>query len=349
MAVPDALGFATPGADGSASADKLGLFLKVFSGEVLTTFERMNKVRGRVRRRVIKSGKVAQFPALGKVTASYHARGVNIISPGSGSALLSNVEHGEMLIHVDQRLIAPVLLDELDQLMNHYETRSEYATEIGRALATKDDQQLLQVLGIAARTVAAGTPTSDHPVGRLLFDANMEAMLDTLTKGIRVAAQLLDENDIPEMDRTCYLRPSEYNRLVEDGTLIDKDIDGDGSVSKGTIRQVLGFAMVKSNNIPSTNVVDVTNKHTGTSAQNDYTGDFTDTVALLAHKSAIGTVQLMGVRTSVTWKEEYQAWLLMGKQAVGHGVLRPGAAIELSKSAAGAGLTNTTALSTFPA
>jgi hypothetical protein len=338
----DASGITAPGQIGTGS-DTLALFLKVFSGEVLTTFERLAKCRPRVRRRVIKSGKTAQFPAIGKVTAIYHARGVNIISPDSGT-YLSDVAHGEQLIHIDRRLLAPVLVDELDLLMNHYEVRSEYATEIGRALATKDDQQLLQVLAKAARTTSG--PTSDHPVGRALYDSGMEAVA-TLTKGIRVAAQILDENDVPEMDRTLFVRPAEYNRLVEDGTLIDKDIDGDGSVSKGTIRMVLGFAMVKSNNIPSTSISDTTNKHSGTTSQNDYTGNFTNTVALAMHKSAIGTVQLMGVRTSVTWKEEYQAWLILGKQAVGHGILRPGAAIELSKSAAGAELTNATDLGTL--
>jgi len=340
----DAVGFTTQGADGGG-ADKLALFLKVFSGEVLTEFERMNKVRGRVRRRVIKSGKTAQFPALGKVTAVYHTRGVNIISPDSGT-LLSSVEHGEQLIHVDKKLIAPVLVDELDTMMNHYEVRGEYATEIGRALATQDDQQLLQVGCIAARATAG--PVSTSPIGKALWSSSMDSNVTTLTKGIRVAAQIMDENDVPEMDRTLYLRPAQYNLIVADGTLIDKDIDGDGSISKGTIRQVLGFAMVKTNNIPSTNVSTSPNAHTGTSAQNSYQGDFTDTVGVALHKSAIGTVQLMGVRTSVTWKEEYQAWLIMGKQAVGHGVLRPAGAVELNKSATGAAFTNDADLSTYP-
>jgi hypothetical protein len=340
----DAVGFGTPGAANNG-ADKLALFLKVFSGEVLSTFERMNKVRSRVRRRVITSGKVAQFPAIGKVTASYHSRGVNIISPDSGT-LLSNVEHGEQLIHIDRRLIAPVLLDELDDLMNHYELRSEYSTEIGRALAETDDRQLLQVACLAAR--ATSGPTSDHPIGKVLRQADMDSTIATLSKGVRVAAELLDNNDVPESDRTLYLRPQQYRMIVEDGTLIDKDIGGSGSLAAGTVNSLIGFLIVKSNNIPSTDVTSVSNQHTGTTVQNDYRGDFQNTVGIAMHKSAIGTVQLMGVRTSVTWKEEYQAWLLLGKQAVGHGILRPGAAIELSKSTDGAEMTNDVLLSTLP-
>lgn len=343
-----AAGITTPGAD-QGGADKLALFLKVFSGEVILTYERMAKIRPRIRRRVLTSGKVAQFPAIGKVTANYHARGDNVLTNTSGphgSAYLSAVEHGEQLIAVDRLLIAPVWVSELDLLMNHYETRSEYATEIGRALATKDDEQLLQVICLAARATAG--PTADHPVGRVLVDTNVDSTVATLIKAIRVAKQILMENDVPDMGLVACFRPAQYNLLVEDGTLIDKDISGEGSIAAGTIRRVMGFEMIWSNNIPSTNITGVLNQHPGSGDQNDYSGDYTDTVAVLFHPSCAGTVQLMGVRVSVTWQELHQGWLILGKQAVGHGVLRPGAAIELNKATAGSEPTNFSNLSSFP-
>ena len=43
--------------------DVLELFLKVFSGEVLTAFEESTTLRDKTRLRVITSGKSAQFPA----------------------------------------------------------------------------------------------------------------------------------------------------------------------------------------------------------------------------------------------------------------------------------------------
>lgn len=343
-----AAGITLPGAIG-AGADKLALFLKVFSGEVITTYERMAKIRPRVRRRVITSGKTVQFPAIGKVTATYHSRGANILTNTSGSdtggPFITNVQHGEEVIAVDKRLIAAVFVDELDELMNHYETRSEYSTEIGRSLATRDDQQLLQVLAQAARTTAG--PTSDHPVGRVLVSTTMDTLFATLTKAIRVSKQILMENDVPDEGLTACFRPAQYNLIVEDGTLIDKDIAGEGSIAAGIIRRVMGFEMIWSNNIPSTNITTDPNQHSGSADQNDYSGDFRDTVALLFHASSVGTVQLMGVRVSLTWQELHQGWLVLGKQAVGHGVLRPGAAIELNKATAGSEPTNFSLLSAF--
>ncbi len=69
--------YSGPGTVGTGS-DQRELFLKVFSGEVLTTFKRLNKLRPMVRRRVLRSGKTAQFPTVGKATTAYHTAGENI-------------------------------------------------------------------------------------------------------------------------------------------------------------------------------------------------------------------------------------------------------------------------------
>ena len=55
---------ATPSRMGSinGASDKFALFLKVFSGEVLTTFDELNIMKGLHMTRTISSGKSAQFP-----------------------------------------------------------------------------------------------------------------------------------------------------------------------------------------------------------------------------------------------------------------------------------------------
>ena len=54
------------------------------------------------------------------------------------------------------------------------------------------------------------------------------------------------------------------------------------------------------------------------------------------HRSAFGTVQLMDIATQMSGDDiaiMYQGTLMVAKMAVGHGVLRPCAAVELSKAA----------------
>ena len=51
------------------------LFLKVFAGEVITTFEENNAMLPLTRVRTISSGKSAQFPTSGVASATYHTPG----------------------------------------------------------------------------------------------------------------------------------------------------------------------------------------------------------------------------------------------------------------------------------
>ena len=68
------------GLDSAGSAGNEDLFLKVFSGEVLTTFEENNVMLPLTRVRTISSGKTAQFPVTGVASAVYHTPGDSIFA-----------------------------------------------------------------------------------------------------------------------------------------------------------------------------------------------------------------------------------------------------------------------------
>ena len=74
----------------AASGSTTALFLKVFSGEVLTAFEDAQSTADKHVVRSISSGQSAQFPVMGKATASYHTAG-NEITGGS-------ITHNERVI-----------------------------------------------------------------------------------------------------------------------------------------------------------------------------------------------------------------------------------------------------------
>jgi len=52
----------------NVAGDANALFLKVFSGEVLSAFERENQMLGMTMTRSITSGKSAQFPVTGTIS-----------------------------------------------------------------------------------------------------------------------------------------------------------------------------------------------------------------------------------------------------------------------------------------
>lgn len=307
---------ATPSRLGQALAagDAKALFLKLFAGEVLAAFAETNVMLGRHIVRTIKNGKSAQFPATWKATASYHTVGAEILG--------GSIEHNEKVIAVDDLLIAPVFIANIDEAMNHYDVRSIYSAECGMALSNTFDKNVLQVGVLAARASSNFDDLGNG--GTVITDANFKSATlatkaEALAEGVFKAAEYLDTKDVPEVDRFCVLRPAEYYALVQSAKAINRDFGGRGSYAEGDVLVIAGVQIVKSNHLPSTSIA------TGPAA---YQGDFTQTKGLVMHKSAVGTVKLLDLAIESAYDIRRQGTLIVAKYAVGHGILRPECAVE---------------------
>ena len=315
----------------NTGSDFDALFLKVFSGEVLTAFARNNIFNEQLHSvRTITSGKSAQFPVTGTATAAYH-------TPGTPLVGANQIRHGERIVSIDDLLISQAFVSNLDELKNHYDIRATYADELGKALAKTYDQNVAKVIANASRA----SSTISGPAGGLTLtlgsgntaSANVDG--DEIAAAIYDIAQAFDERDIPPTDRFCVLPPAEYYKLAESATrTVDVDFNpgGNGSFASGRVQQIAGIPVMMSNNVPQSNV-----SSNPSGANNSYDGDDSKTIGLVFHKSAVGTVKLMDMTTEISGSDYgimYQGTLLVAKYALGHGILRPecAAAIKLSNS-----------------
>ena len=344
---PSRVGLIEGGSDNDA------LFLKKFSGEILQTFEESNIFKPLHTIRTIENGKSAQFPVTGIASASYHTPGENIAD--GGNSYLSDIKKSEKIITIDKVLVASTFLANIDDVKNHYDIRSVYANELGKALAVRFDTALAKVFIAAARSGANLTQVGKG--GRILDispnsfvnfgDANPDVTDPSgaeLVAALFSAAQRMDEHDVPSDGRFCVLRPQEYYRLVTGAddsnsfsltSAINKDIGGAGSLAAGNIPQIAGISLFKSNHIPSTDLSAVSSGDG--EANNDvfggngigYNGNFTNTKGIVSHSAAVGTVKLLDLATESEYQIERQGTLFVAKYAMGHGVLRPECAIEL--------------------
>ena len=316
---------ATPSRLGAANgavanfAQKNALFLKVFAGEVLTAFDETNVMKDLHVSRTISSGKSAQFPVTGKANAAYHIVGTPLLGT-------QNIKHNEIVVNIDDVLIADTFIANIDEAKNHYDVRAEYSRLLGMALAKQFDVRCLQLGVLAARGSATVTGGNG---GTAITDSDAATNGASLAASIFAAAQAMDEKDVPENDRVAIVKPAQYYQLVQTTDVINRDFGGAGVYADGTVLRVAGIQIVKSNNVPSTNVSAVTGEN------NTYHGNFSTTVALVMQKSAIGTVKLMDLaveRTSGDFEIMYQGTLMAAKYAMGHGILRPECAVEIKSS-----------------
>lgn len=288
------------------------MFLKVYA-EVLAAFNRTTVAKDRHYVRSIPNGKSASFPTIGRAAARYHTPGAEITG--------SSIPHNEKVITIDGLLISDVSIAEIDEAMNHFDVRNEYTRLLGEELAMEFDRNVLRTGILAARS--SGWHSS-MPGGTKLTVSTAKTSGADLAAGIYSAGVTLDENFAPESERYAYVKPVQYALLVQETKNINKDWGGAGTYSDGTIQKINDIEIVKSTQLPTTNV-------TGTIGDK-YNVNASATAALILHRNAVGTVKLIDMKMGAEWSERRQSTLLVAKMAIGHGVLRPEAAVEIATS-----------------
>ena len=274
----------------NAGGSEDALFLKVFAGEVLTSFERASKTEGADMVRSISSGKSATFPVMGRVGASYHTAGAEITG--------SDINHNEKVITINDLLISSVFLSNIEEAKNHWDVRSAYSQEIGRALAFTKDKHILQTIGQAAQgsanvadtSYASGTVLTNTGIASATASTAANAMIDSMFD----AAKQLDANYVPSEGRKCFMRLEEYYKLANATNAVNVDFSGKGSIADGKVLKIAGIELVPVAHFVSSNVNSGVDQGSATAGgSNPQAVDLSNYVALVSHPSAVGTVKLM--------------------------------------------------------
>ena len=298
------------------ASDVQALFLKIFAGEVITAFETATILKPLTRQRQIASGKSAQFPAIYKASASYHTVGNEIVG--------KTVAHNEVTISIDDMLIADAFIASIDEAMNHYDVRAPYSNELGLALALAYDKNVARNIIRAARGAALFTGDVG---GSALTDADADTSALSLAGSIWTAKQTMEEADVPVESSpvTAALKPAQWYLMAQEPTLIlNRDVDGDGSYSKGSFSMVGGVSVVKSNALPWG-----VNDSANSAIPADYRVNMATTVAAVFTEAAAATVQLLGLGMESEYDIRRQGTLMVAKYAVGHGPLLNKCAVEI--------------------
>ena len=332
------------------------LFLRQFSGEVMTAFEQANIMLPLTTVRTITSGKSAQFPSVGVASAKYHTPGASVLD--SSNAYGTAFKQAERTITVDDLLVSTTFIPEIEELENHYDVRSIYSSEMGKALAYKADKQLIQLV------TKAGTETNEVNAD---YTQSMNAILNTslasttLTTAVGafidscyVAAQTFDDRSVPRDARYCIVSPDTFYKLYRAGVsgaspdigaaiILNKDINGGGNGTLGSPSEtveIAGIKIFKSVHTPyaklATATADGTNVNDTegpTLTAGKYDIDATKIVTTFFTPQAIGTLKLMDLSMQSEYSIERQGTLLLARYAMGHGILRSECTINLKKIA----------------
>ena len=363
-----------PGADNATrsgstftTTERRALFLKLFSGEMFTGFQRNTIARDLVTKRTLKNGKSLQFIYTGRTNSEFHTPGQSILGNSDNAPPVA-----EKTITVDDLLISSAFVYELDETLAHYDLRGEISRKIGYALAENYDRRIFRAITKAARKASPVTKTGYvEPGGTQIqvgsaTNSGAEAYdPDKLVTAFYDAAAALDEKGVSTEGRVAVLNPRQYYALIKglDGSgigayLVNRDEQGDALQSGKGVFEIAGIKIYKSMNIPffgkfGTKYGSASATAPGTTdpgntgsfvgeamgdqhndTVNDYGQEakFNNTCGLIFQKEAAGVVEAIGPQVQVTSGDVsviYQGDVILGRLAMGADYLNPAAAVEL--------------------
>ncbi|SPA50603.1 hypothetical protein [Cupriavidus taiwanensis] len=315
----------------SSPADDRSLFLKKFTGEVLTAFTLATVTKGKFNERNIQGGKSAQFIRTGDSMAEYLTRGQEMM--GNPYAT------GEVEITLDGLLVAHHALFDLDTLMSQFDIRGPMTTSMGQALAEVYDRNNYRAAILAARQAAVGP----FPGGSRIVAADLltSGVIDGMAwmARIREAKAALYAKKVPltstiymavpyaVFDALKYARDSVSGHFVNLTTTIQLAAAGEGANVTEAIR-------LEGVNIYPTQLVPNTNESAATSVYPKYRADYSKTSAVMWTPDAVGVLTLRGMSTEVERSARRQEDFIVTSQASGHGTLRAECAVEFALPAA---------------
>jgi hypothetical protein len=323
-----------PGAAG-VDADR-ALFLKLGSSEVLMAYEEACVFKGKTRERNIRGGKSVAFPVTGKLSARYLQPGKPVLGEGNAPSDLN-----EVVITLDSLMIADAVVYDLEALMAYYDVRSIYTTELGRALAYEFDKRVCRILYSAATKTTeplAKQPLNKGRIGGTITlgtgytgaGASRQAKGDAIVDAIFDARVQFEKKDVSIDGMYCCLTPEDYYCVTASSRAINADFAGgasNGTIADGRTLRVAGINIMASNHLqqPAYTLV-------AGDVNPDYQQDLSKCHGLIWNKEAAAVLTLLSPSLQITsgdFNIQYQSTLLLARQALGMGVLRPEAACAI--------------------
>ena len=230
------------------------LYLKLFSGEMFTGFQRETIARDLVMKRTLTNGRSLQFIYTGRTSAEYHTPGNSILGNSDKTPPVA-----EKTITVDDLLISSAFVYELDETLAHYELRGEISKKIGYALAQKYDRLIFRAIAKGARQASPVSLTNFVEPGGTQIQVGGGSNADDalnhthLINAFYDAAAALDEKGVSDEGRVAVLNPRQYYALIqniESNGLINRNERGDALQSANGIIEIAGITIYKSMNTP---------------------------------------------------------------------------------------------------
>lgn len=313
------------GTDVADTSDATGLFLKVFGGEVFAAFSEKVHTADKHTVREIASGKSAQFPKTWKVSAAYHSAGQEMLG--------QDTDETERVISIDGLLVSHIGIYDLDEAMSHFQVRSKYTSELGKALARVFDTNVYRTIIKTARadsTLSGASSTSPFPDGQAILSADVTGTIAAAggEEWHEVMRAIQVDADQRNYDGEAWLAvpPATFDGTAYSqagGAAANPFMFADRRTMTGQgFSQDMEMLTVRKVHMFQTNLLPQSDDSANADVKAKYRADFSTTLGCAWGSEGVGTVKLIGMGIEQTRDVRRQEDFVVAKIAVGHGPLR---------------------------
>lgn len=310
------------------TGDTRALMLELSAGEVLTAFASNTIMRDKHETKSLSGGKNFRFPAIWRAGGGYHTPGTEILG--------RKIPHTEIKIDPDDKLISDVFVSDIDEVLNDFDVRQPYTTEMGAFLARKYDANVMRSVIRAAR---GGALFTGDEGGTAIQNASFNADANVLIDGFSAAKQAMDEKDVPVTTMPVHglLQPAQWYLVARSDKNLNADTNGGGaSIRKMTLNTIDDIMIHKSNLTPfgedsrSGAFIDGTSDDFIPAY---YRGSYGTTIGLVWTPMCVASAIVQDVSFQTEDQVRKQGALMIARLMVGTRTLRNKCAVELRTGA----------------
>ena len=299
--------------------------LEIYYGSVLTAFDRKQVFLDLVTVKTIEHGSSTSIPVIGQASDA----DTNTHVPGT-ELTMSAIPVKERVINIDALEYYALAVDKFEEKVLHFETRGELAKQAGEALAVKIDKAVSNAILTASQTSGTiggeAVQADGSEVNNDAIDSGTTAKEkgDALISAVFEAAAIMEGKDVTG-EKYLVVSPLTYSYLAQSDA-VNKDItSGDnGGINKGTVMEVAGIRIYKSNFMPTVAAGELSIGVNVGETNTRYVQ------ALLFTSEAVAVAKLMDVTSEVNYIPEQLATLMTTYYSYGLGVLKPAAACVIT-------------------
>jgi hypothetical protein len=256
-------------------------FVTLFDTEVKQAYQADAVLRNTVRLRTGVTAATHKFPKIGAGVAQVRI-------PQSDVTPL-NVDYSQATVNM-QDWIAAEYSDIFNQAKVNFDERQELVQVVGKAVARRADQLVINALATSSTSNTVGTN-----IGGTGSNMNIEKLI--------AAKQVLDTKNVPMQDRFMLIHANSLAGLLAETEVTSSDFNTVKALVQGQLDTYLGFKIITIGDRDEGGLVG------GGSGQTRKVWAW--------HRSAVGMAESMGIKSEINYIPEKTSWLVASMFSAG--------------------------------